>query len=84
MDEPTPSDDTTAKRALRRAGVHFVKAAIEVVAGLEVLIEEMRGSERQAPPGGKPARQHIQIDDDAGDDPDGLPPAAGEAAPAEP
>jgi hypothetical protein len=81
MDEPTPDDsgETTAKRALRRAGVHFVKAAIEVVAGLEVLIDEMRGSERQAPSGDKPARQHIEIDDE----PDGPPPAAGESDPAE-
>jgi hypothetical protein len=44
--------------------VHFVRAAIEVVAGLEVLIEGLRGGDPQPAKGGKPALQHIEIDDD--------------------
>jgi hypothetical protein len=62
----TPADpaDPPAKRALRRAGVHFVRAAIEVVAGIEVLIEELRTSERRPAGQSRPGLEHIAIDDE--------------------
>jgi len=70
MDETPPAEtpaDPASGRALRRAGVHFVKAAIEVVAGLEVLIEELRRGDREPVDGGAPGLQRIELDDDPGD-----------------
>ena len=40
-DEPHLSD--AARRGLQRAGIHLVKAAIEVVAGVGAFLEELQG-----------------------------------------
>jgi hypothetical protein len=52
-----------ARRGMQRAGVHLMKAAIEVVAGLSAFLEEMGASSRRAhgdedhdPP------QHIEVE----------------------
>lgn len=50
MDEPQDIHELSdaARRGLQRAGVHLMKAAIEVVAGLSAFLEEINagGGER--------------------------------------
>jgi hypothetical protein len=41
-DRPELSD--AARRGLQRAGIHLVKAAIEVVAGVSAFIEELQAT----------------------------------------
>ncbi len=43
-DEQRPGLSDAARRGLRRAGAHLVKAAIEVVAGLGAFIEELQSA----------------------------------------
>ncbi len=50
-----------ARRGLQRAGVHMMKAAIEVVAGIGAFLEEMNAaSPGGADPDGGP--QHIEVE----------------------
>ncbi|MEK7253041.1 MAG: hypothetical protein AAB198_07330 [Actinomycetota bacterium] len=63
MDEPQESHELTdaARRGLQRAGVHLMKAAIEVVAGLSAFLEEINagGSDRPDSDGGP---EHIEVE----------------------
>ena len=45
MTEDADRSDMTdaARRGLQRAGIHMVKAAIEIVAGLNAFLEEVQG-----------------------------------------
>ena len=54
-----------ARRGMQRAGVHLMKAAIEVVAGLSAFLEEMGAlSPRRSADGGDDADgpQRIEVD----------------------
>jgi hypothetical protein len=46
MDDPQELHELSeaARRGLQRAGVHLMKAAIEVVAGLSAFLEEMNAA----------------------------------------
>ncbi len=65
MDDRRPPElGEAARRGLRRAGVHLMKAAIEVVAGVEALIDEIQQARR--PDGEEPAdagRRRIELDE---------------------
>ena len=41
-----PEMSEAARRGLQRAGIHLVKAAIEVVAGIGAFLEELQGGRR--------------------------------------
>jgi hypothetical protein len=63
MDEPQDLHDLSdaARRGLQRAGVHLMKAAIEVVAGLSAFLEEMNSaSTDQDPPDTGPHRIELE------------------------
>jgi len=53
-----------ARRGLRRAGLHLVKAAIEVVAGVGALIDELQSARSDPPDSGddRDGRQRIDLD----------------------
>lgn len=55
-DDPGDRSDV-ARRALRRAGVHFLRAAIEVVQGVNAAIEELQRA-RRAPESGDDGKRH--------------------------
>lgn len=61
MDEPQELSEA-ARRGLQRAGVHLMKAAIEVVAGLSAFLEEMGkvGDDEHGGDGEGP--QHIEVE----------------------
>lgn len=63
MDEPQDLHELSeaARRGLQRAGVHLMKAAIEVVAGLGAFLEEINAvsSERDEPDEGP---QRIELE----------------------
>lgn len=49
-----------ARRGLQRAGVHLMKAAIEVVAGLSAFLEEMNATESGGDDDSGP--EHIEVE----------------------
>jgi hypothetical protein len=53
MDDPQDLHELSdaAKRGMQRAGVHLMKAAIEVVAGLSAFLEEINAVSPSAPDG---------------------------------
>ena len=52
-----------ARRGLQRAGVHLMKAAIEVVAGIGAFLEEINTtSPDDADPGENSGPQHIPVE----------------------
>jgi len=61
MDDRSQELGDAARRALQRAGVHFLRAAIEVVQGLGAVIEEVRaaGSAEDRDDG---ERERIELD----------------------
>jgi len=61
MDDRSQDLGEAARRALQRAGLHFLRAAIEVVQGLGAAIEELRAS-RTAEDGDDGGRQRIELD----------------------
>lgn len=51
------------RRGLQRAGIHLMKAAIEVVAGIGAFLEEMNtASQDHDDPGERPGPQHIPVE----------------------
>jgi hypothetical protein len=63
MDEPQDLHELSdaARRGLQRAGVHLMKAAIEVVAGLSAFLEEMNAaSGHQDEPDAGPQRIELE------------------------
>ncbi len=65
MDEPQDLHDLSeaARRGLQRAGVHLMKAAIEIVAGIGAFLEELNGSDPGgSDPGETPGPQRIPVD----------------------
>jgi hypothetical protein len=62
MDE-IPELTEAARRGLQRAGVHLMKAAIEIVAGIGAFLEEMgKASDDHDPDEGDEPRQHIPVE----------------------
>ncbi len=63
MDDPQELHEISdaARRGLQRAGVHLMKAAIEVVAGLSAFLEEINasGSDR---PDSDSGPKHIEVE----------------------
>lgn len=52
-----------ARRGLQRAGIHLMKAAIEVVAGIGAFLEEINtASPDDEEPGERSGPQHIPVD----------------------
>lgn len=52
-----------ARRGLQRAGIHLMKAAIEVVAGIGAFLEEINtASPDDDDSGERSGRQHIPVD----------------------
>ena len=52
-----------ARRGLQRAGIHLMKAAIEVVAGIGAFLEEINtASPGDDESGERPGPQHIPVD----------------------
>ena len=49
-----------ARRGLQRAGVHLMKAAIELVAGLSAFLEEMAGADDPDDEASGP--EHIEVE----------------------
>jgi hypothetical protein len=61
MDEPQELSEA-ARRGLQRAGVHLMKAAIEVVAGLSAFLEEMGKVGDDEHRGDEAGPQHIEVE----------------------
>ncbi|MDP2622625.1 MAG: hypothetical protein Q8Q29_02370 [Actinomycetota bacterium] len=61
MDEPQELSEA-ARRGLQRAGVHLMKAAIEVVAGLSAFLEEMGKVGDDERRGDAEGPQHIDVE----------------------
>ena len=59
-----PELSDAARRGLQRAGIHLVKAAIEVVTGVAAFIEEMQAArdESDAGPDAGKAPQRIVVE----------------------
>ena len=51
-----------ARRGLQRAGVHLMKAAIEVVAGLSAFLEEINSASPDHGDGGPERPQRIEVE----------------------
>lgn len=53
-----------ARRGMQRAGVHLMKAAIEVVAGLSAFLEEMQAASprRAQDPDDDEGLQHVEVE----------------------
>ena len=51
-----------AKRGLQRAGVHLVKAALEVVAGLSAFLEEVNAGRAEREGAGDDGPERIDLD----------------------
>jgi hypothetical protein len=51
-----------AKRGLQRAGVHMVKAALEVVAGLSAFLEEVNANRGDDDEDGDDGPERIDLD----------------------
>lgn len=49
-----------ARRGLQRAGVHLMKAAIEVVEGISAFLEELGGGDEDSD--GDPEVEHIDVE----------------------
>jgi hypothetical protein len=64
MDEPQDLHELSdaARRGLQRAGVHLMKAAIEVVAGLSAFLEEINAASPESPDDGGDDRGPQRID----------------------
>jgi hypothetical protein len=60
-ERPPPDSADTVRRALRRAGVHWLRAAIEVLEGVGAFVDEVRSSRRDDDDGDS-GRQHIEVD----------------------
>jgi hypothetical protein len=61
-----PEMSEAARRGLQRAGIHFVRAAIEVVNGIGAFVEELqaaRGAPDPAGESGGSQRQHIPVEE---------------------
>lgn len=54
--------EASAKRALRRAGVHLLRAAIEGVKAVEVVLEEFSSEVDDDDEDRRPKRQRIEIE----------------------
>ncbi len=60
-DGPHMSD--AARRGLRRAGIHLVRAAIEVVNGISAFLEELEAARAPSPDDEDPPRRHIPVEE---------------------
>lgn len=60
------SDDLSdaARRGLQRAGVHLVRAAIEVVEGISAFLEEMQRSDGHPADDHSDGPQRIELDEE--------------------
>ncbi|HEX5630481.1 MAG TPA: hypothetical protein VFY15_02350 [Acidimicrobiia bacterium] len=67
MDDPQDQHDLgdAARRGLQRAGIHLMKAAIEVVAGIGAFLEELNaadGGSDDDEPGSDAGPQRIPVE----------------------
>ena len=62
MSDPPQMSDA-ARRGIKRAGVHLVRAAIEVVNGISALLEELQAARTQPPDDEAPPRRHIPVEE---------------------
>ena len=53
-----------ARRGLQRAGIHLMRAAIEVVEGISAFLDEMQGAEGEDASDSASGVEHIELDED--------------------
>ena len=52
-----------ARRGLQRAGIHLMRAAIEVVEGISAFLEELQAVDGDRPDGGSEGPEPIELED---------------------